>query len=73
MRIFFRKLLPALSIAITDPLAYGAVFSLAQRYRLTVYDAACLDLAMREGLPIASRDGDLVKAAGLEGLALYQP
>src|SRR6266851_2859484 len=33
-----------------------AVLSLARRHRLTVYDAAYLELAMREAIPLATLD-----------------
>lgn len=36
---------------------------LARQYRLTAYDAAYLEVAVRRGLPIASLDRHLVKAA----------
>jgi predicted nucleic acid-binding protein len=35
-----------------------------------VYDAAYLELAQREGLPLATLDADLKKAAAGEGVAL---
>lgn len=47
-----------------------ALLTLARRHRLTVYDAAHLELARREGLPLASLDGDLRKAAPAEGVPL---
>jgi len=43
---------------------------LAQRHRLTAYDAAYLELAMRLGLPLASLDGDLIRAAQAEKVPL---
>lgn len=46
-----------------------ALFALARRHRLTVYDAAYLELARREGLPLASLDGDL-RAASASGVPL---
>ena len=49
------------------------MFRLADRHGLTVYDAAYLDLALREGLPLASLDNALCKAAGNSGGALFQP
>jgi len=58
---------------LTDPLSYDGVFSLADRHGLTVYDAAYLDLALREGLPLASLDNELCKAAGNSDVALFQP
>jgi len=48
-------------------------FRLADRHGLTVYDAAYLDLALREGLPLASLDKALCKAAENSGVALFQP
>ena len=42
-------------------------FGLAERFGLTMYDAAYLELALRRGLPLASLDGQLraaMKKAG---------
>ena len=47
-----------------------AVFGLARQHRLTVYDAAYLELAMREGLSLATLDGALIEAARAEAVAL---
>jgi predicted nucleic acid-binding protein len=47
-----------------------AVLRLARTHRLSVYDAAYLELAQREGLPLATLDADLRRAAAEEGLAL---
>jgi predicted nucleic acid-binding protein len=44
--------------------------ALGARHALTAYDVAYLDLAMRLGLPLASQDDDLRKAAQAEGLEL---
>jgi predicted nucleic acid-binding protein len=44
--------------------------SLARRHRVTVYDAAYLELALREGLPLATLDAALADAARAEGVAL---
>jgi predicted nucleic acid-binding protein len=43
---------------------------LARKHGLTVYDAAYLNLAVREKIPLATADDDLRKAAVAEGLAL---
>ena len=51
----------------------GAVLQLARTHRLSVYDAAYLELAQREGLPLATLDADLQKAAAGEGVALNGP
>lgn len=43
--------------------ALGETTSLAQRHRLTIYDAAYLELAARRSLPLATYDGEIVAAA----------
>jgi hypothetical protein len=43
---------------------------LRAKYQLTIYDAANLELAKRTGLPLATLDGDLRKAALAAGVAL---
>jgi predicted nucleic acid-binding protein len=52
-----------LNVRLSEPASYNDVFKLAERSGLTVHDAAYLDLAMSEGLPIASLDGQLIRAA----------
>lgn len=52
-----------------DRRAWSEILQLADRFRLTSYDAAYLELAQRRGLPLASLDGELraaAKAAGVE-------
>jgi predicted nucleic acid-binding protein len=49
---------------------FDAVFALCRRHRLTSYDAAYLELAMRTGLPLATLDRDLRAAAAAEGVEL---
>jgi predicted nucleic acid-binding protein len=48
----------------------GTVLSLARRHRLSVYDAAYLELAQREAVPLATLDTDLASAARAERVAL---
>jgi predicted nucleic acid-binding protein len=43
--------------------AWEATVSLAERFKLTVYDAAYLEVAQRRRLPLASLDRALVAAA----------
>ena len=50
--------------------AWGATIRLAERHRLTVYDAAYLELALRRGLPLATLDRELRVAATAENVAL---
>lgn len=47
----------------TDSQAWTATLHLADRFRLTVYDAAYLELAQRRSLPLASLDAELRQAA----------
>jgi predicted nucleic acid-binding protein len=46
---------------------------LARSHKLTAYDAAYLELAMRLGVPLAARDDALEKAAVAVGQPLYKP
>jgi predicted nucleic acid-binding protein len=50
--------------------AWTTTVRLAERHRLSVYDAAYLELAQRRRLPLASLDADLIKAARGLGVAL---
>ncbi len=49
---------------------FSAVFACAEKYGLTIYDAAYLELAIRERIPLATLDGDLRHAAGAAGVSL---
>jgi predicted nucleic acid-binding protein len=51
--------------------ALGATLNLARRYKLSAYDAAYLELAMRTGLPLATLDADLAKAAASAGVPVF--
>ena len=44
--------------------------NLARRYRLSAYDAAYLELALRTGLPLATLDAGLAKAAATAGVQM---
>lgn len=50
--------------------AWREILTLARAERLTAYDAAYLELAMRKGLPLSSRDAALVAAARRVGIAI---
>jgi len=63
------RYLSALPIAIdteTNVRAWGAIKALARRHKLTLYDAAYLELGIRLSLPLASFDGALSRAASAE-------
>ena len=50
--------------------ALSAVLELARSERLSAYDASYLELAMRRGIPLATKDDDLAKAARRAGVML---
>lgn len=50
--------------------AFGTVLDLARTHSLSVYDAAYLDLAVREQLPLATQHADLRTAAESAGVTL---
>lgn len=50
--------------------AWGSTARLAERHGLTVYDASYLELALRRGLPLATLDRELRRAATSENIHL---
>ena len=50
--------------------AWRETAELAARHKLTMYDAAHLELSLRRGLPLATFDAALRRAAGVAGVAL---
>lgn len=65
--------LRALPVKIDDETAsqaWAATLDLAERFRLSSYDAAYLELALRHDLPLASLDRDLRAAAEALGLTI---
>ena len=54
----------------TDQQAWTATHRLADRFNLTLYDAAYVEIAQRLGLPLATRDPEMRVAASALGLAL---
>jgi predicted nucleic acid-binding protein len=63
--------LPIAADADTYDRAFGTTLELARRYGLSSYDASYLELALRHGLPLASLDRDLQKAAVHAGVKLF--
>ena len=51
----------------------AAIGGLAERHRLSAYDAAYLELAKRQGFSMATLDRDLVQAAAVEGVVVHAP
>jgi predicted nucleic acid-binding protein len=54
----------------TSDRALGEVLNLARRYKLSAYDAAYLELAIRSNLALATLDADLTKAAKKAGVVI---
>lgn len=54
----------------TDSQAWAATLPIAERHRLTIYDAAYLELALRRNLPLATLDEELRNAARAEKVQL---
>jgi predicted nucleic acid-binding protein len=52
--------------------ALGSVLNVGRTHRLTSYDAAYLELAMRRGLPLATLDERLATAARQAGAVLVE-
>lgn len=69
----FLTLLQHLNIKVdneTSIRGFREILSLAHSENLTTYDAAYLELAMRLGLPLATKDIQLAKAAKRSGVEL---
>ncbi|MEM0986277.1 MAG: type II toxin-antitoxin system VapC family toxin [Pseudomonadota bacterium] len=67
-------LLSVLEIVTADPPkieTFDALIALGRETRLSAYDAAYLDLALREGAPLASLDARLREAAAERGVEVW--
>ena len=72
----FLSLLDGLPITVeqeTPDRMLREIVALARKYELSTYDASYLDLAMRLGAPISTRDAALIKAAKKCKVPLYRP
>jgi predicted nucleic acid-binding protein len=70
----FIELLDQLNIQVDGETANRALhetIALAHSTKLTTYDACYLELAMRLGLPLATKDQALAQAAGQVGVTCY--
>jgi predicted nucleic acid-binding protein len=68
----FLGLLATLPVRLDHAPEQRTVLDLARTHELTVYDAAYLELAQREGIPLATLDSDLVRAARATGVPLIE-
>ena len=50
----------------------SVTFELARQHKLTIYDATYLELAQRKGLPLATLDAALTRAAVSAGVSLFK-
>ncbi len=69
----FTQLLESLPISISDShlvSLWSSAVVVARAHDLSVYDGTYLDLAMREGMPLATRDRALRRAARKLGVAV---
>lgn len=57
----------------TNTRAWSDTLALARGHKLSAYDAAYLELAVRRKLPLATLDDRLKAAATAVGVALYDP
>ncbi|MGD0466340.1 MAG: type II toxin-antitoxin system VapC family toxin [Gammaproteobacteria bacterium] len=72
--IQFIELLNKLNIEVDNETTYKAfqeILALAHSEKLTTYDAAYIELAMRKGAPLASKDRELCKVAERLGIQIY--
>lgn len=72
----FLSQLAALPVVVdgqTGVRAWSDTMALARAHGLSAYDAAYLELAVREALPIATLDDRLQAAAKAVGVAFYKP
>jgi predicted nucleic acid-binding protein len=73
LRLRLAGFLQELPIKIDDETAgrsWTTTAHLAEKHRLTAYDATYLELALRLGLPLATNDAALIAAAGIVGVPL---
>ena len=64
--------LAGLAIELAELPDKSSVLDLARKHKLTFYDAAYLELARRESIPLATLDKALAAAARAEGVALIE-
>jgi len=64
-------LLESLRIKVQSSSSMREIYTLARQFGLSSYDASYLDLAMRLGLPLATKDNQLKDSAKKSGIPLY--
>ena len=66
----FLRHISALEIRVDTAPNETDVLAMARQHRLTVYDSSYLELARREGIPLATLDNELADAARAEKVSL---
>jgi predicted nucleic acid-binding protein len=66
----FLRALPIILDTETTDQAWTVTVRLAERHRLSAYDATYLELAQRRKLPLATLDEELAKAAKVSGMTV---
>jgi predicted nucleic acid-binding protein len=64
--------LPVVQDAQSVGTTVNSLLPLAREHKLSAYDTAYLDLAIREGLPLATLDKSLKRAATKSGISIYR-
>ncbi|MDD4933590.1 MAG: type II toxin-antitoxin system VapC family toxin [Methylacidiphilaceae bacterium] len=57
----------------TTARAWREILTIARTERLTTYDATYLELAVRRGLPLLTKDNELAEAANRQGVVVLPP
>ena len=65
--------LPIIVESLTSESVLDRVLTSGRDFRLSSYDAAYLELAMRQGLALATRDKALIKACKAGGVPRFEP
>ena len=68
----FLRALSNMRIEVDPGQVESAVLGLARSHRLTIYDSAYLELALRRDLPLATLDKQLAAAASAEAVRLIR-
>jgi predicted nucleic acid-binding protein len=68
----FLSALPIIVDIHTSDRATASILSAARQSGLTAYDAAYLELALREAIPIATRDKAVLNACKKAGIKVFQ-
>ncbi len=73
-RIEALEQIPKLRIKVdAEPVDLKSVSAVAEKHDLSTYDAAYLELALRQGLGLITLDRDLADAASAEGIPVQSP